>query len=271
MLLEGQFRKLKNGKTIHYASLGQGPPLFFLHGYPDQLQVWYQLAPLLAQNFQCIALDWPGMGKSDAWQGGATPFHMAKNLEQIIDDWGFSQVSLLAHDMGAQPAAIFASQNPQRMERLFLMNFLAFHNLETSWEIEILRNFGWNRFIIEKLPIGVYWRALNTFVPSQFPIEKEIKENIWEDFKKKPARKFISKMCAGYQATLNKLPGYYAKIQCPTHVLWGEKDKHFPVIQGEKLKSVIPKCRYNIIDGGEHWMVIHKAKEVYQFILEGLK
>jgi pimeloyl-ACP methyl ester carboxylesterase len=60
-----------DGKRLRTAHLGHGPPLLLLHGYPDTLQIWSNLAPLLAARFHVIAFDWPGMGESEAWNGGA--------------------------------------------------------------------------------------------------------------------------------------------------------------------------------------------------------
>ena len=56
-----------------------------LHGYPDTLQVWHRLADQLKDSFQVIAFDWPGMGYSDPWPGGATPFHMADRVVTLLD------------------------------------------------------------------------------------------------------------------------------------------------------------------------------------------
>ena len=64
--------RLSNGKHLRIARLGHGPPIVFLHGYPENLQVWSRVAPLLADRFEVIAFDWPGMGYSDEWSGGAT-------------------------------------------------------------------------------------------------------------------------------------------------------------------------------------------------------
>ena len=61
-----------NGRRVRVARLGSGPPLALLHGYPDNLQIFSELAPRLAGSFSVIAFDWPGMGRSDAWPGGAT-------------------------------------------------------------------------------------------------------------------------------------------------------------------------------------------------------
>src|SRR3954471_16458166 len=100
---------LPNQHRLRVARLGDGPPLLLLHGYPDNLQIWCELAPRLADLRQVIALDWPGMGQSEAWPGGATPMLMAERLLALLDAWHIERADLAGLDMGGQPALVFAA------------------------------------------------------------------------------------------------------------------------------------------------------------------
>src|SRR5260370_1028943 len=79
-MLDAVIEMLPNGRRLRVAGLGDGSPLVLLHGYPDNLQIWCELVPRLADRRRVIAFDWPGMGRSEAWPGGATPMHMAERL-----------------------------------------------------------------------------------------------------------------------------------------------------------------------------------------------
>ena len=187
------------------ARLGAGPPLVLLHGYPDNLQIWCELAPRLADRFAVIAPDWPGMGYSEAWPGGATPFHMADRLLALLDAWGLDRVALAGLDMGGQPALAFAARHPERVSRLVVMNSLVQWDEATSWEIRILRRFGWNRLILRRLPRAVFRRAERTFLPRGVHLPPELRADLWSAFRRPEVRAFIAKMCAGYQGTLPQL------------------------------------------------------------------
>ena len=112
------------GRSLRVARLGSGAPLILLHGYPDNLQVWSELAPRLASRFEVIAFDWFGMGYSEAWSGGATPFDFARRLRALMDDWGIERAVIVGHDMGGQPALAFAAEHPERISRFVVMNSL---------------------------------------------------------------------------------------------------------------------------------------------------
>lgn len=256
------------GRTLRFSRIGQGPPLLLLHGYPDNLQIWSRLAPKLAQHFEVIAFDWPGMGYSEAWPGGTTPEHMADRLLSLIDHWKLERISLLGIDMGGQPALVFSAKYPERVTQLIVMNCLAFGDEKTSWEIRILRKFGWNRFILNHFPRLVFWRVLQTFLPRHQPLSTDLKKDIWESFRRPEVRQFISKMCVGYQGTLAQLPQFYVKIRCPLLILWGKQDPHFPEIHAHKLQQLLPQAQLEILPEGEHWLIWHDSERVAQLILE---
>lgn len=253
---------LPNGRRLRVARLGSGPPLVLLHGYPDNLQLWCALAPRLADRHQVIALDWPGMGWSDPWPGGTTPQHQADRLLALLDAWGIAQADVAGTDMGGQPALVLAALHPQRVRRLVVMNSLVFGDEHTSWEIRILRKMGWNRVLLRRLPRLVFWRARRTSLPAGTTLPPELHADLWDSFRRPEVRFFVARLCAGYQGTLPHLPELYGRVSCPTLVLWGERDRHFPPRHAERLHAAVPGSRLEIIPGGEHWMGWHLAEQV---------
>jgi pimeloyl-ACP methyl ester carboxylesterase len=247
---------------VRLARLGTGPPLVFLHGYPDNLQIWSSLAPRLADRFEVIAFDWPGMGQSEDWGGGTTPAHMAERLLVLLDAWRLERVGLVGIDMGGQPALVFAALHPERTRELVVMNSLVFHDEETSWEIGLLRRFGANRFLINRLPGPVFRRAVRTFLPAGETLAPELRADFWGSFRRPAVRRFVAKMCAGYQGTLGRLPALYPKVACPTLVLWAERDKHFPLPHARRLQAAVAGSRLEVVPGAEHWMVLSRPVEI---------
>jgi pimeloyl-ACP methyl ester carboxylesterase len=258
------------GRQLRVARVGSGPPLILLHGYPDNLQVWSELAPRLAARFEAIAFDWPGMGYSEAWSGGATPFDFARRLRTLMDDWGIARAVIAGHDMGGQPALAFAAEYPERISRLVVMNSLVMWDEKTSWEIALLRKFGWNRVLLERLPRAVFFRALRTFLPRGYKISAELRGDLWESFQLPGVRKFVVRMCAGYQGTLPHLKQLYPTIRTPALFLWAEHDKHFPVAHAKKLAEMVPGAKIDEIPGAGHWMALNHAQEVSARILRFL-
>lgn len=259
-----------NGRKLRVARLGSGPAVILLHGYPDNLQVWSELAPRLAVRCEVIAFDWPGMGYSEAWTGGATPFDFAKRLRTLMDAWSIERAAVIGHDMGGQPALAFAAEHPNRVSRLVVMNSLVIWDEKTSWEIALLRKFGWNRVLLERLPRAVFYRAIRTFLPRGYKLSAELRRDLWGSFERPEVRKFVVRMCAGYQGTLPRLKQIYPAIGTPSLFLWAEHDKHFPITHARKLAAMVSGAKLEEIPRAGHWMALNLAEEVSSRILRFL-
>ena len=237
-----------NGKRLRYFRGGKGPTIVFLHGYPDNLQMWSGVIPLLP-DFEAIAFDWPGMGGSEAWVGGATPFAMADRLIALLDHWHVNRAAIVGIDMGGQPAAVAAARNPDRVSHLIISGSLLQWNVGTSWEIALLRRFRFNQFAIRNFPRMVFRRAVSTSIPH---LADDIRDDFWVHFRRPDIREFIVRMCAGYQGTLPRLP---QEISVPTLCLWGADDRHFPPAHA------LPGAKLEVIEDGQHWLPLQKPAE----------
>jgi pimeloyl-ACP methyl ester carboxylesterase len=240
--------------------------LVFLHGYPENLRLWDRTAERLSRRYDCIALDWPGMGESEDWTGGAAPKHMAARLQRILQTLAIQRPTLVATDMGVQAALEFAAGFPENVATVVAMNALIADDESTSWEIDLLRRYGFNRWALRTMPRIIFRRARHTFLNRGETIGVEALHDFWNSFRKPAVRKFISKMCAGYQGTLPSLPDRYRQIQAPVLILWAEKDAHFPPSHGRRLAELISDSRLEVLASAGHWMAWTRADEVAERI-----
>jgi pimeloyl-ACP methyl ester carboxylesterase len=252
--------ELIDGKRLRVAHLGDGSPLLLLHGYPDTLQIWSNLAPLLAARFQVVAFDWPGMGESEAWSGGATPYDLARRVVRLLDHWHFERAIIAGHDMGGQAALALAALAPERVERLVIMNSLVIPEAATSWEIRLLRRFRINQWLLRHMPRTVFDHAVGTSTDA--PLPRDLRDELWSQFRKRETREFVVRMCAGYEGTLSRLASSYPSIDVPTRILWAANDRHFPLHHGQILHERMPNSDLHIISDAEHWMVMTHAAEI---------
>jgi epoxide hydrolase 4 len=112
------------GVHIHYASLGAGPLIVMIHGFPDFWYTWRNQMVALATQFQVVALDLRGYNLSDKPQGGE---HYAMrsligDLKAVIDHLGRDKATIIGHDWGAAIAWQFAMYLPALTERLAILN-----------------------------------------------------------------------------------------------------------------------------------------------------
>ena len=91
------------GTHIRYAELGdrKNPPLLLLHGVPENLQAWYDVAPLLAVKYHVLAFDWPGFGASEPFRASKeyTSLNFAEVTVDFMDSLNIPQAILMATDI----------------------------------------------------------------------------------------------------------------------------------------------------------------------------
>ena len=256
---------------VRVARLGQGPAVVFLHGYPDNLQVWAPVATRLAAHLEVRAFDWPGLGQSDAAPGPDTPEGQAGRLRALFDDWGIARAAVVGADMGGQAALAFAALHPERITRLAVMNTLAFGDGPTSWEISVLRKLPLNGLILRNLPRLVFRRAVASSLPRGTALPADVAADMWAGFRQPQVLRFLARLCAGYERALPALPALYARIRCPTLVLWGGRDRHFPPAQGQRLAQTVPGAEHALLEDGCHWMMWHAADHVAEHLTRFLR
>lgn len=114
-----------NGLRFHYREWGDTRTkhaLVLLHGYAETSEVWNDMAVDLAREFRVIAIDQRGYGQSSR-----VPDHdysrsrQIEDLEAIIEQLGLRSVTLVGHSMGGANAICYASEHPEMVTALIVI------------------------------------------------------------------------------------------------------------------------------------------------------
>ncbi|KAA8549145.1 hypothetical protein F0562_000829 [Nyssa sinensis] len=110
-----------NGISMHVAEIGEGPPVLFLHGFPELWYSWrHQMLYLSSMGYRAIAPDLRGYGDTDAPASASSysTLHIVGDLVALLDALALDQVFLVAHDWGAIIAWYFCLFRPDRIKAL---------------------------------------------------------------------------------------------------------------------------------------------------------
>lgn len=94
----------------------------FVHGYLDNANSFAPLIPLL-HDYQCIAIDLAGHGKSDHRSEDAH-YHLvdyAYDLDALISQLDLTDVVVVGHSLGAIVGSIYAATHPSPLNKLVLI------------------------------------------------------------------------------------------------------------------------------------------------------
>jgi pimeloyl-ACP methyl ester carboxylesterase len=114
----------EGGVKIHYASLGSGPLVVMIHGFPDFWYSWRHQMAVLADRFQVVAIDQRGYNLSDKPKG-VEQYDMSLlvgDVAAVIRHLGRDRATIVGHDWGGIVAWTFAMTRPQMTERLIILN-----------------------------------------------------------------------------------------------------------------------------------------------------
>lgn len=131
-----------NGIKMHIASVGTGPVVLFLHGFPELWYSWrHQLLSLSSKGYRAIAPDLRGYGDTDAPPSpdSYTALHIVGDLIGLIDHLGIDQVFLVGHDWGAVTAWYFCLFRPDRVKALVNLSVAFRPRSPTRKPVESLR------------------------------------------------------------------------------------------------------------------------------------
>ena len=108
-----------NGARFHVATMGEGPLLVLLHGFPEFWWAWrHQLPPLAAAGWRVVAMDLRGYGGSDKTPRGYDPATLTADVTGVVRSLGERQAVLVGHDWGAYVAWATAVLRPAHVAGL---------------------------------------------------------------------------------------------------------------------------------------------------------
>lgn len=113
-----------NGVRIHYVTIGEGPLIVMIHGFPDYWYSWRRQMPALAKRHQVVAMDMRGYNRSDK-PVGVENYSMellVGDVAAVIRHAGHERATVVGHDWGGAVAWTLAMVMPDVVERLIILN-----------------------------------------------------------------------------------------------------------------------------------------------------
>ena len=113
-----------SGVRIHYATMGKGPLVVMIHGFPDYWYSWRHQMEGLADRFQVVAIDQRGYNLSDkpAGQANYDVKLLVGDVIAVIKHFKQDKAIIVGHDWGGAVAWNVAIHVPQVVDKLVILN-----------------------------------------------------------------------------------------------------------------------------------------------------
>jgi haloacetate dehalogenase len=223
---------------------GNGPPLLLLHGNPQTHAMWHKVAPVLAQTYTVICPDLRGYGGSlkppaSSDHAAYAKREMARDFIELMQALGHQQFLVAAHDRGARVAHRIALDHSECVKKLVLLDVVP--TLEHFERADMAFGLGYYHWFWLAQPHPFPETLINA-APEAWFFAHTAREPKRRDFFAADALAdylaaahdpaMITGMCEDYRAATtidlvhdreSRAAG--VKVQCPLHVLWGNKGK----------------------------------------------
>jgi pimeloyl-ACP methyl ester carboxylesterase len=259
--------------SMHVERYGHGgAPILFVHGFGTCSFLWRDVGPAFAlANRTAFAIDLFGYGESDrpfdAQYGIAA---QSDYLDRALTALRLSKATLVGIDLGGAVAMHLAFNRPERVERLVLINAIAFDDVPGDDVKSMQRNTG--RFAL-KISRGVLGAA---------PLMRELLERSVADKSNMPEG-LIARYLAPYvgQDGLNHLLTLaravdgddmaevdLGQLDKPSLIIWGDQDPFVSPKLGDRLADTIPGSRLVRLPGTGRLVPEEAPETLANMILE---
>lgn len=226
-----------NKLKTNYKVAGKGQPILILHGWGSNSEKWQVVAELLANlGIKVIILDLPGFGKSQkpnhAW--GLDDY--CNFIEKFISALNLEKFYLLGHSFGGALAVKCSLKFPEKIEKLFLVGAACFR-----------------RKALRKRLFYIISKILKIF--SFFPYYSQFRRGFYKFIVRKSDYPYTEGVMKDVYLKIIKedLSDILSRVQVPTIIIWGDKDKTIPIKEArlinQKIKNsdleIIPKVGHN--------------------------
>lgn len=110
--------------ALHAVSLGEGPAVLLIHGFPQHWWMWRgTMEALAAKGFRAIAIDQRGMGGSAIPAAGYDKRTLALDAAAMLDGLGVEKAAVVGYDHGGGTALAMGFDMPARVDRRAVLEY----------------------------------------------------------------------------------------------------------------------------------------------------
>ena len=249
-------------KSVHASDAGQGiesskDTIVFLHGSGLSHIVWSLTEQFFSnKNFNVLSIDLPGHGNSEGPCLDSIE-KIADWLEKVFEELKLKNLIIVGHSQGCLEALEYSFKYKNRLKKIVFVG--GSYRMPVNKDLIDLATDGDSDAV--KLMMKWGFEGSKKFIGGN-PVEKIIQSP--RDISEILAVDLIA--CNNYQNGSNAAKA----INCPALFIFGELDKMANLENGKKFANLVNNSITHIIIGSGHMIMIEKAFEMREKILEFL-
>lgn len=263
-------------RNIHVHEYGrptsEKPLVIMMHGFPDNLHLYDELAPRIARSYPVISFDFFGWGYSSKSKKHIYDVaSLTADLDAVIRHYAPRSVVLVMHDISALPAIDWALDNEDRVERLVILNSVYARSkvLVPPEEIEFFSSKSlWRDIVVLGANlVDERWQTKHAEQLSRFFCNDAARDRYLPLFSQlgfdiRPAFFGLNGVLRDEVSRRTSHIPRMAKFTKPVHVIFGEKDPYLNAAVAEEFARWFPNSTLDLVPDGCHYVQLDSPDAV---------
>ncbi len=254
---------------IYFTVMGDGKPVFLVHGLAASLKDWDRITPPLAKaGLRVYALDLPGHG--DSYQSEQASEYTTLEYYKQLSDWIHSldlaqPAAVVGHSLGGLLSLMLAARDGMLIDRMVLIapyydpgQLSRLLRLARQYPALAANGLRWTPARLLRLFTRLPARRMNG-------LSEPVRDQMTADLKR--ASHNIFRLPRSFPSMNSELKD----IRIPVKVIWGEADHTLNPQFFPQLVKALPNAQGMAIPGVDHQPHLERPEIVSQAIIEFLK
>jgi pimeloyl-ACP methyl ester carboxylesterase len=258
--MHGDYVEVEDGVHIYcrHTGVSDAPPLLLLHGNRDNHSHFAEMESILGGTHYTVAVDFRCHGLSSKPDCPLSPELFARDIERVMDHYGWESVTLIGHSLGSVTSLVLASRRPERIDRLVLLGCAATYKVGFKRPEMELTEETFPQFVAE-----ANRRAGPFFFHDRYP---EVQHRVLGSWSTVPLRVHRNLVRLEHPDLRPVVPG----LGMPTLVIAGEYDKSTTVEHAQWIHEHLPGSTLFVVPDTAHFMYMEQPDLVADQIQEFL-
>ncbi|MFH4973708.1 hypothetical protein AB6A40_000417 [Gnathostoma spinigerum] len=278
------FAQLSEDIKLHYIEDGDKskPLMLFVHGFPEFWYSWRFQLRHFREKYHVVAIDMRGYGESSKPTAVSNydSALLAKDVKECIEALGYQKAIVVAHDWGAAIAWKLATDFPEVIDRLVILNVghpKAFAECLRKMPSQLLKS--WYMFMFQMPLLPEFRMRIN-----DFSMLSEMLRSDYSGIKKK--ENFTDEDLEAWKYTFSQKGAFTGPINYYRHamqhlpptdspvpmvkpktlIIWGTADIALDKAMAGMSLQYCEMGQLRYVDGASHWVQQDEPEKVNEFI-----
>ena len=254
-----------DGLRIRYATAGKGDEQVVLFSpWPESIFAFVSVWPGLTTQFEVLAIDLPGFGRSEARDDLFAPRTMGEFIAKVLDAFGLKSVHAVGLDIGA-PSVLFAAlARPELFRSLIVGAGASTYPLVADGTLKSMID-------AEALPKLNAADVIEGFLRSirGYSVPRFVRDDYLASYEGDRLTRSAA-LVRAYPKDLAALAPHLASIEVPVAIVVGRNDPYGLARDAAILRERLPHARLDVLEAG-HCVWEERAPEFESIVTQWVR